>query len=323
MILDAFLTELNTTALRPWRDFFEKHTRKHFAGPHKDSLAQWDAWIAQMPEINIAGIDLAADVVTARAQAPLDEETALSLRNGFMALNPWRKGPFDICGLRIDSEWQSDMKWDRIKERIAPLDGKLVLDVGCGNGYHCFRALGAGADFVLGIDHKLTFFAQNQALLKYLPTSRTAVLPLSIDDMPAAGCDLFDITFSMGVIYHVHSPGEHLLKLRSLLKDGGQAVLETLVIEEEEGEVLHPCGRYACMPNVRQIPSCRTMHRWLEQSGFRKVERLDVTRTTSREQHVNQWGVWQSLEHFLDPQDPSRTVEGHPAPLRAIFLARK
>jgi len=31
-------------------------------------------------------------------------------------LKPWRKGPYHIHGLHIDTEWRSDFKWDRLAD---------------------------------------------------------------------------------------------------------------------------------------------------------------------------------------------------------------
>lgn len=322
MELDNFFLRLKKTSLAPWVDLFQSHLKSHFSGNHWESLVKWRALIQSMPEVDGLTVDFASSVVTAAAPQPLAAEVIEGIEKGFKALNPWRKGPFDLCGVYIDSEWQSDMKWDRIKEVMAPLDGRVVLDVGCGNGYHCFRAVGAGADVAIGIDHKLTFFAQNQALMKYLPTEKTAVLPMGIDDMPD-DCNVFDTVLSMGVLYHVHSPLDHIRKMRSLLRDGGEVILETLVIEGKAGDVLVPESRYACMPNVRNVPSCETVIDWMKTCELKNVRLVDVTPTTPQEQHVNAWGVWQSLEHFLDPEDSRRTIEGYPAPLRAIFVANQ
>ncbi len=322
MNLDKFFLQLQKTSLKPWSSYFLSKTFDHFSGNHKDSLAKWKILIDAMPVVEPGKIDFAASVVSALPTKEVTNDVKEKIEKGLRELNPWRKGPFHICGVTIDSEWRSDMKWDRIKDQIAPLKERLVLDVGAGNGYHCYRALGAGANFVLGIDHKLTFFAQNQALLKYLQTDQTAVLPLGIDDMPQ-GCDVFDTIFSMGVLYHVHSPKDHLMKIKSLLRPAGEVVLETLVIDGKVGDILNPEDRYARMPNVRNIPSCATALNWLEECGFQNARVMDVTQTTTQEQHTNDWGVWQSLEHFLDEKDPSKTVEGYPAPTRAIFLANK
>jgi tRNA (mo5U34)-methyltransferase len=322
MNLEPFFQQLIQTRLAPWASVLKQRSHEPFEGPHHSSLAKWGRLIQGMPVIPTQQPCLTGAVVKAPARRGVTPEEHARLKQDLKRLNPWRKGPFDLCGVEIESEWRSDMKWDRLTPHIAPLDGRLVLDVGCGNGYHCFRACGAGARLVVGIDHKLTFFAQNQALLKYLCLPQTAVLPLGIDAMPE-DCAEFDTVFSMGVLYHVKDPVAHLLRIGALLRPGGQAVIETLVVGGSQGDVLDPPGRYACMPNVRHIPACDTLIHWLEQGGFTDVRLADVTRTTPAEQHVNKWGVWQSLRDFLDPADPLKTVEGHPAPVRAICVGVK
>ena len=46
-----------------------------------------------------------------------------SLLRQFM---PWRKGPFHVHGIHIDTEWRSDWKWDRVLPHISPLAGRYV-----------------------------------------------------------------------------------------------------------------------------------------------------------------------------------------------------
>ncbi len=73
---------------------------------------------------------------------------------------PWRKGPFSLYGVNIDTEWRSDWKWDRVLPHLSPLKGRLVLDVGCGGGYHMWRMLGEGADFCCRYrSHSALFYA--------------------------------------------------------------------------------------------------------------------------------------------------------------------
>ncbi|RLB89377.1 MAG: tRNA 5-methoxyuridine(34)/uridine 5-oxyacetic acid(34) synthase CmoB, partial [Deltaproteobacteria bacterium] len=45
-------------------------------------------------------------------------------------LSPWRKGPFNIFGVDIDTEWQSWMKWDRLLPHLPELSGRRILDIG-------------------------------------------------------------------------------------------------------------------------------------------------------------------------------------------------
>ena len=241
-------------------------------------------------------------------------------RRLLMQLAPWRKGPFDIGGVHIDAEWRSDLKWQRVEDAIAPLAGRRVLDVGCGNGYYALRMADAGAAAVLGIDPTLLYVMQFLAVAVHLPPQPVAVLPLRLDELPEA-CHAFDTTFSMGVLYHQRSPLEHLRQLRATLRRGGQLVLETIFIPGEESFACTPPDRYARMKNVWLLPTLAELTTWLRRSGFRDVEIVDTAITTSEEQRSTEWMSFESLAQALDPQDPTRTVEGWPAPRRVVVTA--
>ena len=126
----------------------------------------------------------------------------------------------------------------------------------------------------------------------------------------------------MGVLYHRRSPLDHLLELREMIRPRGELVLETLVVDGPEGHALLPRSRYAKMRNTWFIPSCPTLERWLERSGFRDIRLADLSATTTDEQRSTDWMTFDSLETFLDPMDPSRTIEGYPGPKRALFIAQ-
>ncbi|MCX3310019.1 MULTISPECIES: tRNA 5-methoxyuridine(34)/uridine 5-oxyacetic acid(34) synthase CmoB [Pantoea] len=237
-------------------------------------------------------------------------------------LMPWRKGPYFLYGTHINTEWRSDWKWERVLPHISPLAGRTVLDVGCGSGYHMWRMIGAGAHLVVGIDPMQLFLVQFEAVRKLLNDDRRAhMLPLGIEQLPAL--QAFDTVFSMGVLYHRRSPLDHLLQLKNQLVSGGELVLETLVIEGDVNQVLVPGERYAQMRNVFFIPSAEALKSWLEKSGFVDVRIVDFALTTTEEQRRTDWMTSESLAEFLDPDDPSKTVEGYPAPLRAVLVATK
>jgi len=237
-----------------------------------------------------------------------------------MELHPWRKGPYCLQGIRVDAEWRSDWKWDRLVQAIGPLEGRAVLDVGCGNGYHCWREAGRGARLVLGIDPTVLYVMQFLAVAHFLRSPRVAVLPLALEDLPREMTG-FDTVFSMGVLYHRRSPMDHLLDLRRLLRPGGELVLETLVLDGREDRVLVPAGRYARMRNVWFIPTPAALLGWLRRCGFHHGRLVDVAETTSGEQRSTEWMRFESLRDCLHPDDATRTVEGYPAPLRGIFIA--
>ena len=234
--------------------------------------------------------------------------------------HPWRKGPYHVHGVHIDTEWRSDWKWDRVGRHLQPLEGRTVLDVGCGNGYHCWRMAGEGARLAIGIDPSPIYVCQFFAMKHFIRNPRAWVLPLAFEDLPAAP-GAFDTVFSMGVLYHRKDPMEHIEQLKTFLKPHGELVIETLVVDGPDNYALKPKGRYAKMRNVHSIPSVPTLEAWLRQGGFNDVRTVDVTTTTSGEQRSTEWMTFESLSDFLDPADPTQTVEGHSAPMRAIVIA--
>ena len=273
-----------------------------------------------MPILNTTYRSLDVDALQIGQLEDLAEEDRNKLEEQLKALHPWRKGPYNLFDIYIDTEWRSDWKWDRLKKRISPLNHRLVLDVGCGNGYHCWRMLGAGAKMVVGIDPLLLNVLQFHVIRKLYGETPVYVLPLGIEDLPY-GLKLFDTVFSMGVLYHRRSPIDHLMELRDCLKPGGELVLETLVIDGGLGEVLLPEGRYAKMRNVWFLPSCETLVSWLKRCGFHNIRLVDVTSTSIEEQRSTEWMQFHSLKDFLSEENPQLTTEGLPAPKRAIFIA--
>ncbi len=311
---------METGPLAPWLDILPQQIEAAFDERRNGNLPRWREALAELPPLSPGSYDLNAEVVRIGEPGDCTDETRARLERCLRGLHPWRKGPYELFGITIDTEWRSDMKWERLKEQIQPLHGRLVLDVGCGSGYHLWRMLGAGAARVIGIDPSLLFTLQFDTLHRFIPTAPAHVLPLALEALPE-GLGAFDTVFSMGVLYHRRSPIDHLLKLRSCLRPGGELVLETLVVEGDAQTVLMPGERYAQMRNVWFIPSPAQLSLWLERCGFRNIRIADISRTTTEEQRATDWMRFESLDSFLNADDPTLTVEGYPAPTRAILLA--
>lgn len=290
-----------------------------FADSSHGDLKRWQQVVDDLPDFRPSNVDLLESVRIGQA-ADISEEMRAGLREQLMQLHPWRKGPYEIFGIDIDTEWRSDWKWNRVKEQIAPLNNRLVLDVGCGNGYHCWRMLGAGARLVIGIDPTLLSVMQFQAVRKLYGEAPIYLLPLGIEDVPP-NLGVFDTVFSMGVLYHRRSPIDHLLELKACLRPGGELILETLVVEGDAAQVLVPEGRYAQMRNVWFLPSCDALLLWMRRCGFKNIKLCDVTKTSIEEQRSTDWMKFHSLRDFLNPEDEALTCEGMPAPLRALITA--
>jgi tRNA (mo5U34)-methyltransferase len=321
--------EQEGSLLKPWADILPQQLHAIFNEKVHGDQQRWLDALESLPVIDNVVVDLQQDRIQLASTVldNADDAEALNaeIKSGLQQLSPWRKGPFQFFNTHIDTEWRSDWKWQRIASHLAPLEGRTILDVGCGSGYHMWRMLGAGAYRVVGVDPSRLFLAQFQAFKQYAQLGQDKplnidLLPLKMEDVPRP-LKAFDTTFSMGVLYHRKSPIDHLAELKDTLKPGGQLVLETLVIEGELGEVLMPEDRYAQMRNVWFLPSCDTLLLWARRAGFKNPRIVEKNITSLEEQRSTDWMQYQSLTDFLDAEDKSKTLEGYPAPLRATLIA--
>ncbi|EGT78963.1 tRNA mo5U34-methyltransferase [Haemophilus haemolyticus M21621] len=315
-----FYQQIATTNLSDWLETLPLQLKEWETQTHGD-YAKWSKIVDFLPDLHADEIDLKSAVKSDRTP-PLSEGEKQRIIHHLKQLMPWRKGPYHLFGIHVDCEWRSDFKWDRVLPHLAPLQGRTILDVGCGSGYHMWRMVGEGAKMVVGIDPTELFLCQFEAVRKLLNNDRRAnLIPLGIEQMQPLAA--FDTVFSMGVLYHRKSPLDHLSQLKNQLVKGGELVLETLVVDGDINSVLVPADRYAKMKNVYFIPSVAALINWLEKVGFTNVRCVDVATTTLEEQRKTDWLENESLIDFLDPNDHSKTIEGYQAPKRAVILANK
>ncbi len=308
--------------LRPWSKRLPDQLEQAFSPSTHGDVPHWRKLLTSLPDHTARQVVLDASAVTIGASDELPQQSRDQLRQTLEALIPWRKGPFSVFGIDIDTEWRSDWKWNRVRPHISSLQNRLVLDVGCGSGYHCWRMLGAGARRVIGIDPAMLFVFQFLTLKHFTADLPVDVLPLPLEAVPP-NLQAFDTVFSMGVLYHRRSPIDHLLQLRDCLRPGGELVLETLVVEGPEGYTLMPESRYARMRNVWFLPSIATTEQWLKRCRFSDIRCVDDNITSTDEQRRTAWMPSESLADFLRPDTPALTVEGYPRPRRAVFIATR
>ncbi len=251
-----------------------------------------------------------------------DVEINTLFSNQLKSFIPWRKGPFNLFGTHIDTEWQSNLKWDRLKKHLTSLNKKIVLDVGCNNGYYMFRMLEQNPKLVIGIDPSVLCYYQFKTVKKYIDAPQLHYLPCGLEQLHGF-TGVFDTVFSMGIMYHRKSPLEYLKQTLEFLKVGGEAIIETITIPGSEYISLCPEGRYAQMRNVYFLPTVPCLVSWIKKAGFIDIEVVDTTPTTFSEQKDSEWVENLSLKDFLDPNDSSKTVEGYPAPERTTIIAHK
>jgi len=275
--------------------------------------------IDTLPEPQIESVSY-GETVTAELEARYEAEHGARIEEVARGLMPWRKGPFRLGKLLIDSEWRSQIKYALLEPHLN-LEGKRVGDIGCNNGYYLYRMLGQNPAKLVGFDPSALYYSQFRFLQRFFRAPIDYEL-LGVEHLPAYE-EPFDVLFCLGVLYHRSDPIATLKALHRGLVKGGELFLDTFMIEGEQEVCLTPAGRYSKIPNIYFIPTIPALRNWCHRAGFDEVEVLAVKPTDTAEQRKTSWIETQSLEEFLDPSDPTRTVEGYPAPVRVYIRARK
>ncbi len=295
--------------------------KREFLDHAKGNFQRFKTVVEELPDLNPSTVDLDEIAVRIGTCADISTDDKKKVYQGLKDLCPWRKGPFNLFGIDIDTEWQSWIKWDRLVPHLPCLEGKKILDIGSSNGYYMFRLAAYNPLFVLGLEPQSSFYFQYLAVQKYLRQENVFCLPVPYNQLPMMD-GYFDLVFCMGILYHRKSPIEMLKQIHDSLSRGGEIVLENLVLDGRENLCLFPHDRYAKMRNVFFIPDLSAMESWLARAGFKDIRCVDVSPTSLEEQRKTDWIQTESLTDFLDPDDPTKTIEGYPAPVRAVFMAR-
>ncbi len=228
-------------------------------------------------------------------------------------LMPWRKGPFKIGETFIDSEWQSNIKYNLLRPYFD-LKDKRVADIGCNNGYYMFRMLEEKPKALVGFDPSPLYKTQFDFINTFVKSEIVYEL-LGVEHLEFYE-EKFDTIFCLGVLYHRSDPVAMLKQLYKGLDTKGEVILDTFYIEGEGEMALCPESSYSKIPNIYFVPTIKALKNWCLRAGFTSFEVLQTSVTQKNEQRKTEWIEGQSLEDFLDPQDNTKTVEGYPAPAR-------
>ena len=285
------------------------------------NVKPWYDEILKISQIKRNSLDLDyGDWFSVGKREDLSQEEFDIIENAAKKLIPWRKGPFNIFGLEIDSEWQSNIKYNLIRPYFN-LKDKVVADIGCNNGYYMFRMLEDKPKRLVGFDPSPLTLHQFE-FINHFVKSEIIYEMLGVEHLEYYN-HKFDFIFMLGVLYHRSDPVGTLKSLAKGLNSKGEILIDTFMIDGEDEICLTPNQRYSKIPNIYFIPTVNALKNWCIRAGFEDFQVLATTITTSEEQRKTKWSFEQSLEDFLDPNDKTKTVEGYPAPKRVYIKARK
>jgi tRNA (mo5U34)-methyltransferase len=267
-------------------------------------------------------IDCQSDTVRIGKEQEISPSQKEEIEKNLRSFMPWRKGPFSIFDIDIDAEWRSERKWQRITPKLPHLQGKMVADIGCNNGYYMFRMSSQKPRFVLGLEPSVQHYYCFKSL-----NALAGIPELHIDLLGVEHIHLFtetfDVIFLMGIIYHRASPVDVLRDLHKALKPGGQLIIESQAIPGDDPIALFPEKTYAKVPGTYFVPTGPCLANWTQRAGFERVDYFHSHPMSSVEQRKTDWMEFESYSDFIMNGDPSKTIEGYPAPTRVFISAHK
>ncbi|MCP4970430.1 MAG: tRNA 5-methoxyuridine(34)/uridine 5-oxyacetic acid(34) synthase CmoB [Arcobacter sp.] len=285
------------------------------------NVEPWYTQLLKLFELNKADLNIDYnDWFTVGKKEDLTKEEYELIVETAKKLIPWRKGPFNLFGLEIDSEWQSNIKYNLIRPYFN-LKDKIVADIGCNNGYYMFRMLEDKPKRMVGFDPSALTLHQFE-FINHFVKSDIIYEMLGVEHLEYYN-HKFDFIFMLGVLYHRPDPVGTLKSLARGLNSKGEILIDTFMIDGEDEICLTPNKRYSKIPNIYFIPTISALKNWLSRAGFDNIEIIASTTTTNEEQRKTQWSFDQSLDDFLDLEDKTKTVEGYPAPKRVYVKAKK
>lgn len=282
---------------------------------------KWIKILNSLPKISTSYLNCSKSSIIIGKKNEINEAQIKTLEKELLKLSPWRKGPFNIFGLEIDSEWRSEKKWQRIQNYLPNIKGMKIADIGCNNGYYSYKLLELQPDLIVGMDKTALYIIQFLALKAYTKQiQELIVLPCSSEEFNFKKIK-FDLILSMGVLYHSKNPSSHLNSLRHLVKKNGYIILETIVSNKSENIDVKKNQTYAGMKNVGTIFTKKNLNDLMIYHGFKNIEIVNDSFTDSNEQRSTKWMIGKSFKDFILPN--GNTLEGYPPVCRSIFVAQK
>jgi len=282
---------------------------------------KWIKILKSLPNISTSYLNYSNSSIIIGKKNEINDAQTKTLEKELLKLSPWRKGPFNIFGLEIDSEWRSEKKWQRIQSYLPNINGMRIADIGCSNGYYSFKLLELQPDLIVGMDKTALYIIQFLALKAYVKQIQELItLPCSSEEFNFKKIN-FDLILSMGVLYHSKNPSTHLNSLRYLLKKNGYIILETIVSNKSANIDIKKNQTYAGMKNVRTIFTKKNLNDLMIFHGFKNIEIINDSFTDSNEQRSTKWMSGKSFKDFTLPN--GNTLEGYPPVCRSILVAQK
>ena len=300
----------------------ESSERQHWVSQKKKGFLRYQTPTLQLSQFHAAHVDCSGDTVIIGDADEVSNSDRRIIAEHLKSFMPWRKGPFSVFGIDVDAEWRSEKKWHRVRPALPDLTGKIIADIGCNNGYYMFRMTPSKPQLVLGFEPSIQHYFCFKALQGMARCAGLSIDLLGVEHLPLFGT-CFDVIFLMGVIYHRPSPVDTLRDIFTALRPGGTLIVESQAIPGDSPIALFPTDTFAKVPGTYFVPTGACLCNWMKKAGYSDIELFCSHPMSQSEQRRTEWMVFESYDDFINPTDPTTTIEGYPAPWRVFVKGLK
>ena len=283
---------------------------------------KYNFFIELFSDLKNMNCDLHSPYLKIGKASDLKRSQKIDLQYALRFFIPWKKGPFDFFGTKIHSEWNSYLKWERIRHELGTLEGQNIADIGCHNGYFMFKMLPLKPKLIIGFDPVIKLFYNFLFIKNFIESPQIYFEPLGVEQIKHYR-SFFDKVLCLGILYHLTDPMAALIHIHRSLKTGGKIIVDSHGIEGEGSYCLFPPKKYAGAGGVWFVPTLECLINWLKRAQFKNISCFFNEPLSTKEQRTTTWAPVASLSSYLKEKNPSVTKEGHPAPKRFYLIGTK
>lgn len=279
--------------------------------------------LTKVKSLKSSYLEVSSDAIKIGKNSEIDSSKRNDLKESLESFIPWKKGPFDIFGIMINSEWKSNLKWERLEKHLPNLEGKKIADIGCNNGYYMFKMLKYNPQAIVGFEpvirHWLCFEMMKSFIDRPLPIFFE---PFGVEYISYYKSH-FDVIFCLGILYHHTDPIQLLRNIRQALSKNGSIIIDCQGIPGEDSIALVPTKKYAGAKGTWFLPTLNCLINWINRSGYNDIKIIYNEELSTSEQRETSWAPIASLKEFISLTDSSKTIENYPRPRRFYIKAKK
>jgi SAM-dependent methyltransferase len=165
------------------------------------------------------------------------------------------------------SSSDSHQKFNSLHIQEHELQNKSILDIGCNEGYFCFKAAELGAKKVIGIDYNKKWIKLAEERNQY---DNVSFVCENVSFLKIISSESFDIVFLFSALHYMSGPQDRIDEVPIVLREisriltfGGILIFEGGIIDNNDAnwvETKRPVGDTVYFPSAKKLQNIFHSH---------------------------------------------------------------